>query len=82
MGTILKYKIDNIEIFWSELMRFVDTNDAYTGDFILAPWEPHSDYVGEIKWGKFTIYQKSRYFLTPKLSLKIKGQIKKNVLSP
>ena len=84
MSVTLKYKIDNIEIFWSELMRFVDTNDAYTGDFILAPWDPHSDYVGVIKWGKFTIYQKSRYlinFLRPTVSLVIKGQIEKNVLS-
>jgi len=78
MSAILNYKI---EIFWSELMRFVDVHEAFTGDFLSDPFEDHSDFVGKIKWGKFTIYQKSRYFLTPRISLVIKGQIEKNELS-
>jgi len=80
MSTILKYKIDNLEILLTELKSFVDTSIDYT-DFSLNPWITNPDYFGKINLGKFIIYYKAKLFLQPRVILEIRGQIKENILS-
>lgn len=80
MRRILKYKIEDLEIFLTEFISFVDTSFDYT-EFLLNPWITKSDYFGKINYGKFIIYHKVNLLFQPRIILEIRGQIKENILS-
>jgi len=80
MSTILKYKIENLEILLTEFLSVVDTSVDYN-DFSLNPWITNSDYFGKISFGKFIFYHKVKLLLQPRVILEIRGQIKENIFS-
>ena len=73
-------KLEDPDKFFQELLHHIDT-PVSLGDFRSNPYSVKSKYFGEVKWGKFTIYEQHKLLFGRYLRLKILGTIKDSYLN-